>query len=286
MPFATESAMQAAQLDIIEEALLDLDAPSVLLSHLADLRLEKGFEQPQSIGISTAAKAHFSVNVRVLCAVKGERFFVACSRRQQPFVQFKRLFGRYPEPPEDDKRSRKFYDNFFAKIKYQIYFQQCLTALRQLDLSTQSAAKTYTKYVHTLFASPVDGDSSKVVAVYANLLQEELLEVVDTESMLFKSKTSVLDFVETFPVELWVSKRIKPMFQKFARNMIGETRLKRFLKDGDRRDIALDADGELALADSVYLSPVSKMTRNIKNPDHVVQGILGIIRPALKQANG
>ena len=46
--------------------------------------------------------------------------------------------------------------------------------------------------------------------------------------------------------------------------MIGETRLKRFLKDGDRRDIALDADGELALADSVYLSPVSKMTRNKK----------------------
>ena len=50
MPFATENAIQAAQLDIIEEALLDLDAPSALLSILADLRLEKGFEQPQSIG--------------------------------------------------------------------------------------------------------------------------------------------------------------------------------------------------------------------------------------------
>ena len=263
MPFATENAIQAAQLDIIEEALLDLDAPSALLSILADLRLEKGFEQPQSIGSALLRRRILASTYEYFAQLK-EKDFLSLSRRQQPFVQFKRLFGRYPEPPEDDKRSRKFYDNFFAKIKYQIYFQQCLTALRQLDLSKQSAAKTYTKYVHTLFASPVDGDSSKVVAVYANLLQEELLEVVDTESMLFKSKTSVLDFVETFPVELWVSKRIKPMFQKFARNMIGETRLKRFLKDGDRRDIALDADGELALADSVYLSPVSKMTRNIK----------------------
>ena len=75
----------------------------------------------------------------------------------------------------------------------------CLTTIGSVNAISRK--KTYTKYVRTLFASPVDGDNSKVVAVYANLLQEELLEVVDTESMLFKSKTSVLDFVETFPVE-------------------------------------------------------------------------------------
>ena len=245
MPFATENAIQAAQLDIIEEALLDLDAPSVLLSHVADLRVAKGFEQPQSIGSALLRRRILASTYEYFAQLRRKDFLSLVL----PFRQFQRLFGRYPEPPEDDKRSRKFYDNFRAKIKYQIYFQQCLVQLWGLDLSTHSAAKKYTKYVRTLFASPVDGDSSKVVAVYANLLQEELLEVVDTESMLFKSKTSVLDFVETFPVELWVSKRIKPMFQKFARNMIGETRLKRFLKDGDRRDIALDADGELALSD-------------------------------------
>ena len=176
----------------------------------------------------------------------------------------------------------------FAKIKYQIYFQQCLVQLWGLDLSTHSAAKKYTKYVRTLFASPVEGNS-KVIAVYANLLQEELLEVVDTESMLFKSKTSVYNFLEAFQVEQWVSKRIKPMFQKFAKNMIGETRLKRFLRDGDLRDIALDADGELAANEEfrkqkVYLSPVSKLLRNRKSRSRSARNSRNT--PSLKQANG
>ena len=79
MPFATENAMQAAQLDIIEEALLDLDAPSVLLSNLADLRLEKGFEQPQSIGSALLRRRILASTYEYFAQLKAERFFVAFS---------------------------------------------------------------------------------------------------------------------------------------------------------------------------------------------------------------
>ena len=235
----------AMQLDIIEEALLDLGGNEELREQIAKLRDEKGLDFPQSIE-STLLRRRILADAYAIFENLNDASFTATPKNNQPFEQFKRIFNKYPEPAQNDKRGLKFYNNFYGRIEAQINLQRCIVHLRHMNISNNvygnnnSNVTAYLKEVNLHFPSSSNGNATnKVVAVYKQVLRDELLEIVDTSKKLFQSHASVKNLLQRYSFKSWVG-RMKAMFNDFIKKSIGETRLKRFIQEEHLQDIAND----------------------------------------------
>ena len=266
----------AMQLDIIEEALLDLGGNEELREQIAKLRDEKGLDFPQSIE-STLLRRRILADAYAIFENLNDASFTATPKNNQPFEQFKRIFNKYPEPAQNDKRGLKFYNNFYGRIEAQINLQRCIVHLRHMNISNNvygnnnSNVTAYLKEVNLHFPLSSNGNATnKVVAVYKQVLRDELLEIVDTSKKLFQSHASVKNLLQRYSFKSWVG-RMKAMFNDFIKKSIGETRLKRFIQEEHLQDIANDENGNIALSESLsrrrnnHLSPISQLRNREKS---------------------
>jgi hypothetical protein len=255
-------ATASIQVDIIEEALLDLGANETLRKEIAKLRDENDLNYPQSVDSTLLRRRVLADAYSAFTKVTNDNEFL----NNEPFQQFKSIFSKYPEPPSDDRRGKKIYDNFVGKIQAQINLQRCIVCLRR-----SNNAKNYLKEVDTYFpASTFNGSSTgppnKVVAIYVQVLRDELLEIVDLDQKLFQSAPSVRNILQKYALASWVERRIKVMFNEFIKKSIGATRLKRFISDKDIQHIVNDDVGNVALSTSLsrandHLSPIGALRR-------------------------
>ena len=85
---------------------------ALLREQIAKLRDEKGLDFPQSIE-STLLRRRILADAYAIFENLNDASFTATPNNNQPFEQFKRIFNKYPEPAQNDKRGLKFYNNFY-----------------------------------------------------------------------------------------------------------------------------------------------------------------------------